>query len=193
MPPQDRPARCAGRVQALRGALRARPRNRPGQALRQVGGPASPRFVPCDDCELVGQNGELPSPNTAVLGRAVNKDQGWPLTDRSKAILSPSASTNSTIERTRVRARVLLPTEPSPRLALAAKPENTSMPGVTSMRAHLGRSAHTVLNCGTTTRSGSSTPGSGRRPQSAASTGAVALDQARHDRGARRPDRRLLR
>ena len=47
---------------------------RQAEALRQVGGPAGPRLVPCDDCELVGQTSKLRLPDAAVLGRAVDKD-----------------------------------------------------------------------------------------------------------------------
>ena len=51
------------------------------EALRRVGGPASPWLVPGHDGELVGQAGKLRLPDAAVLGRAVDKDQGGPLTD----------------------------------------------------------------------------------------------------------------
>jgi hypothetical protein len=47
---------------------------RQADALRQVGGPASPWLVPCDDCELIGQTSKLRLPNAAVLGRTVDKD-----------------------------------------------------------------------------------------------------------------------
>jgi hypothetical protein len=50
------------------------------EALRQVGGPAGPWLVPGDDRELLGQADELELPDAAVLGGAVDKDQGWSLT-----------------------------------------------------------------------------------------------------------------
>lgn len=48
---------------------------RQGHSRGQVRGPASPWLVPGNDGELVGQHGELRLPDTAVLGRAVDKDQ----------------------------------------------------------------------------------------------------------------------
>ena len=60
------------------------------EALRQVGGPASPWLVPCHDGELVGQTGKLRLPHAAVLGRAVDKDQGRPFTDPLVGDLEPA-------------------------------------------------------------------------------------------------------
>ena len=56
-------------------------KTRQAEALRRVGGPAGPWFVPRHDRELVGQASKLRFPDAAVLGRTVDEDQGRPLTD----------------------------------------------------------------------------------------------------------------
>ena len=81
VPPQDRPATCAGpsRNDSMRAAS---PSAKPAKVMpsgRSQDRPG-PWFVPGHDGELVGQVGELQPPGTAVLGGTVDKDQQRPRT-----------------------------------------------------------------------------------------------------------------